>query len=240
MSAISLRDVRLDSCKATLLRGEGQRGDAISTRFLFHDREHVHAKSPASGRATGWLPPDNLECPFKPLPAHPQPASTLVNDNVDLIIQELFLKTALWLAVARGFAAVHLFCDLVRSFTRFEPRAEACEAEIAVLHFLSQLGTACNDEGDDDDGHVDDETTSRDPPRVPYEHPLATRNLEYFRDVRASELRLTENLLQTSTLKAQHLVNSDNVSADDMFSASQQLVRRIESDHAERGSLGGS
>lgn len=52
---------------------------------------------------------------------------------------DLILKIAVWLGLARGAAAVHLFCDIVRAFTLKKPTDLTDWDRIALLYYFTAI-----------------------------------------------------------------------------------------------------
>ncbi|KKK23527.1 hypothetical protein AOCH_007662 [Aspergillus ochraceoroseus] len=185
---ISIKQSRLDACKESLSWDKYTGSDLEMTAFYQLYKSYVSTNDPARARASGWLPP---LCPQTPRSSAPEaqegdlakwPASEPTEN-----IHELLLKTALWLGVARGLAAVHLFCDVARLFALTGPPAEVTDEHLCFLQNLTHLRS----EG----------TRAFLSPPLPCDATtLPTRNMDYFADVQRSGHRLMTGLMDNMTL----------------------------------------
>ncbi|KAL4898245.1 hypothetical protein BDV59DRAFT_190115 [Aspergillus ambiguus] len=187
---ISMRQLRLDTCKATLSWDGFRQSDIELTRFYHYYKKYLSTYQPAKARASGWLPPINLEVPR--ISRNPVREGDLVSwppeyrQNISL---DILLKTALWLGVARGLAAVHLFCDVARMFTIHSPPKTAKEPLIFFLLHLTQIRVSA------------DGIHSRLASPFPYhDETLAEYNPDYFKDVWKSNRALNDVLVENLTL----------------------------------------
>ena len=105
-------------------------------------------------------------------------------------VLDLLFKTALWMGLARGFPALHLFCDMVRHFTFCEPGTNITEERARFLRYLVRV-----------------RVTSRavriptlEPPFPFDDRTYADRNPAYFIDVAESRRRRGEELQETLSL----------------------------------------
>lgn len=110
----------------------------------------------------------------------------------------VLVRTAQWLALARGFPAVHLFCDITRLFTIYGVDvANATQVEYCKLLINMRL--------------------PRDMPPFPVlsfpftDTMLYERNPEYFRDVQATNKSLARALIHEETLLSR---DDDSISWD--------------------------
>ncbi|KAK1145911.1 hypothetical protein N8T08_003857 [Aspergillus melleus] len=166
-SMMSMKEVRIEACRAN---------DLIKNR-------------PKKAREEGWLPPTTTKLPR---------SSTEMAEEGDLMVwpahrgnEKLFkmlVKTALWLAMARGLAAVHLFCDVARLFTSHEPSSEANKAYIDFLRRLTQIRA--------NDGSQSDTDVS-----CSYSDSLVAKwNPGYFKDVQKVNRTLMAKLTERPSL----------------------------------------
>lgn len=114
-----------------------------------YDRKALAAKQlvidndPKSAQTLGFIPPENPQPPTVLLSS--QPGIELVRitdlDHYDDQIMILLIWVSQWLALARGFPAVHLFCDIVRLFTIYgvdvanAVQVEFCKHIAGMLRF---------------------------------------------------------------------------------------------------------
>lgn len=94
---------------------------------------------------TGWCPEPPDDIPFPPVQITKN-YGTEFDDNPDLTmgyqgqILALLVQVAQWLALARGYAAVHLFTDTVRLFTMVGVDvANATQVEVCKYLIAEQL-----------------------------------------------------------------------------------------------------
>lgn len=103
----------MDSCKGSLEWAPFPPSEIeLRRRYIYFGNRCGHHKEPVQPRIRNSIPPvqvsSNLAFEF---------------DNVDMIrchggrILCLLVQIAQWLALARGFAVVHLFCDVARLFS---------------------------------------------------------------------------------------------------------------------------
>ncbi|KAI9040060.1 uncharacterized protein KD926_008623 [Aspergillus affinis] len=171
-SLMSMKEVRIEACKASLKWDGLAHAEIELTKFYHFYRNDLIKNRPEKAREEGWLPPTTTKIPR---------SSTEMSEEGDLVVwpthkgnEKLFnmlLKTALWLAMARGLAAVHLFCDVARLFTAHEPSKEANKAYINFLRHLAQIRA-------NDRAQLDVDAP------FPYSDSLlANWNPDYFKDV---------------------------------------------------------
>lgn len=143
---ISVREFRMDACRASLGWGEFLKSDIHFTSFHQHYKAHLIATSPERARAIGFLPPLHPSIP-KYAPVHPDTEKTAwcewQHPDLSGSILDLVLKTAVWLGLARGSAAVHLFCDVVRAFSLKKPTKVTHSDRIALLYQFTALRVSC-------------------------------------------------------------------------------------------------
>jgi hypothetical protein len=75
--------------------------------------------NPKAAQALGFLSPENPQPPTVLVSSQPgiELARITDLDHYDDQIMIILIRISQWLALARGFPAVHLFCDIVRLFT---------------------------------------------------------------------------------------------------------------------------
>lgn len=109
----SLHQFRMDSCKGSLEWARFPPSEIeLRLRYNQFDDRHGHPEEPIKARIKNAMPPvqvsSNLAFEF---------------DNAEICMRGdgrilcLLVQIAQWLALARGFTAVHLFCDLARLFS---------------------------------------------------------------------------------------------------------------------------
>ncbi|RAL00501.1 uncharacterized protein BO80DRAFT_100581 [Aspergillus ibericus CBS 121593] len=187
---LSIKQLRIDACKASL-SWDGYMDSAIVLTSFFHAYKAYTCKhKPDKARAWGWLPPRGLTPP--PLSAEKARVGDLtewsfkINKNG---VFDLLLKTALWLGLARGLPAVHLFCDVARLFTTHMPSKKANETYVRFLRHLTQTRVSI--------GGI----KSAPPTPIPYKNKSeAKSNDDYFEDVWRSDKDLAKDLAKNLSL----------------------------------------
>ncbi|PLN78079.1 hypothetical protein BDW42DRAFT_196120 [Aspergillus taichungensis] len=144
-SILSIRQHRLDACKATADWDGFPKTDLEASSFHQLYKAYVCENMPDRARSSGWLPPMAPDIPD---------SSSAKAEQGDLCVWpseqhnsgflSLLLKLAIWLSVARGQAAVHLYCDIARHFTAHRPSKSAREPYICFLRQLSQIRVSNN------------------------------------------------------------------------------------------------
>lgn len=142
----SVREFRMDSCRASLGWGEFLKTDLHFTSFHQSYKSSLIDTGPERARAIGFLPPLQPATP-KYVPVNPdvEPVAWCNWPREDLRngILGLILKIAVWLGLARGAAAVHLFCDVVRAFTMKMPTQSTPCDRITLLYRFTALRISC-------------------------------------------------------------------------------------------------
>ncbi|KAL3481218.1 hypothetical protein BJX99DRAFT_253877 [Aspergillus californicus] len=191
----SMKQLRLDSCKATLFWDNFNGAEIEFTSFYRFYKAHISKTEPARARASGWLPPLSPQSPR--LSAQEAVAGDLaswVSHGVDIEIIDVLLKTAMWLSVARGLAAVHLFCDVARLFVLNKSLTTMISGEyLCFLRYLTRLRAAPNNA-----------KVSTTPPVPREDETFPKRNVDYFEDVWRSSHALSAGLYQNMTLFVKH------------------------------------
>ncbi|KAF9886834.1 hypothetical protein FE257_011081 [Aspergillus nanangensis] len=187
---MSIKQHRIDACKATLSWDGFRESDIELTTFYQFYKEYVSTYEPAKARASGWLPPKTLEAPhISTKAAKEQDLVSWPTEHRNNITLSLLLKTAMWLSVARGLAAVHLFCDVARFFTLYKPPKLAKPSYICFLQHLTQLRVSI------------DGIQSHLPTPFPFrDEVLADYNPDYFDDVWKSNRTLAVGLAENLSL----------------------------------------
>lgn len=186
---MSMKEVRIEACRATLSWDGFAPAEIELSRFYQRYKTDVIKSRPAKAREVGWLPPFTTEVP--------RSSSDMAREG-DLVVwpahggdEKLFnllLKTALWLSVARGLAAVHLFCDVARLFTARGPSQVAGEDYVSFLRYLIQV-------------RATDRVNSNLSTPLPYTEDTKTPdNPDYFDDVWKNHRTLMTRLTERPTL----------------------------------------
>lgn len=139
---VSIREFRIDACKASLGWGELLKTDLHFTSFHQYYKAHLIRTSPHRARALGFLPPLHEWVPdYLPVHHDLQPTAWCNWTRPELrgSILDLILKIAVWLGLARGAAAVHLFCDIVRAFSLKKPTDLTDWDRIALLYHFTTI-----------------------------------------------------------------------------------------------------
>ncbi|KAL4808683.1 hypothetical protein BDV18DRAFT_157623 [Aspergillus unguis] len=190
----SMKQLRLDACKATL-HWDNYNGTEIEfTSFFRFYKAHISETEPEKARATGWLPPTSPGTPrLSAEEADEGDLASWISHGVNNEIIDLLLKTALWLSLARGLAAAHLFCDVARLFVLNEPNKAMTDEYGRFLLKLIRLRTAT-------DGVQFSPTAPV--PREP--KTLPSRNVDYFQDVWRTGHRLSTGLYDNISFLAKN------------------------------------
>ncbi|THC93918.1 hypothetical protein EYZ11_006600 [Aspergillus tanneri] len=188
-SLMSMKQLRIDACRATLNWDGFNQSDIELTSFYHFYKDYIIKTEPAKARASGWLPPLTTEVPHSSAEKAKKgdlvvwPSHGCKEDVLDLL-----LKTALWLSVARGLAPVHLFCDVARLFTIHKPSKTAGDTYVSFLRHLTQM-------------RISDGVQSHVSTPVPYRDvKLARLNPDYFDDVWKTNRTLTAGLTERLSL----------------------------------------
>ncbi|ODM24044.1 hypothetical protein SI65_01634 [Aspergillus cristatus] len=139
---VSIREFRIDACKASLGWGEFLKTDLHFTSFHQYYKAHLIRTSPHRARALGFLPPLHEPIPdYLPVRPDAQPTAWCNWTRPELrgSVLDLILKIAVWLGLARGAAAVHLFCDIVRAFSLKKPTDLTDRDRIALLYHFTAI-----------------------------------------------------------------------------------------------------
>lgn len=189
-----MKQLRLDACNATLHWDNYHGTDIEFTSFYRYYKAHISETQPEKARATGWLPPIS---PGTPRPSAEEASEgdlvSWLSHGVDNEILDLLLKTALWLSLARGLAAAHLFCDVARLFILNEPATPIADEYGRYLLKLIRLRTSC--EG------------AQFSPSAPVPREIDVfpdRNVDYFQDIWRTGHRLATGLYDNISLLAKN------------------------------------
>ncbi|KAL4904568.1 hypothetical protein BDW74DRAFT_185495 [Aspergillus multicolor] len=186
----SLKQIRMDACRASLHWDTFKGTDIEFTAFYQYYKAHVAITEPAKARAIFWLPPKSPGTPR--LSAEEADKNDLANWNSQGVgdeLIELLLKTALWLSLARGLAAVHLFCDVARLFLpRPPPKSITKDYRRFLLHLIRLRATT--------------EGAQFSPsPLVPRDNKVFPgRNTDYFEDIWRTSHQLSAGLCDEVSL----------------------------------------
>ncbi|PWY82821.1 hypothetical protein BO70DRAFT_379393 [Aspergillus heteromorphus CBS 117.55] len=186
----SLKQLRIDACKTSLSWDGYMDSDIVLTRFFHAYKELTCQVRPEKAREWGWLPPEDLEAPLPSAPKARKGDLTMWPfKHAKKGALDMLLKTALWLAMARGLPAVHLYCDVARLFTTHLPSKTANEAYIRFLRHLAQIRVSM------------DSIRSAPPTPIPYKsEPIITSNYDFYDDVFKCDRSLTTDLMTNLTL----------------------------------------
>ncbi|KAL4792985.1 hypothetical protein BDV19DRAFT_400322 [Aspergillus venezuelensis] len=185
----SLKQSRLDTCKATL-QWDSFSGSEIELSSFFRSyKTHISEYEPARARASGWLPPKSPGTPRLSSPkASSSDLASWASHGVNEEFLDLLLQTALWLSLARGFAAVLLFCDVARLFVLQQPSTSNSDYWCFLLHLISYRATPGGTRL----------SPSHMTPRE--DNVFPTRNTDYFQDIMRTGHKLSENLYDDTSL----------------------------------------
>ncbi|KAJ5509701.1 hypothetical protein N7527_011844 [Penicillium freii] len=114
-----LREYRLQTCKGTLYWDRWPPVEEQYDRQALAAKQSVIDNDPKAAQTLGLLPPENPQPPTVLVSSQPgiELACIIDLDHYDDQIMIILIRISQWLALARGFPAVHLFCDIVRLFT---------------------------------------------------------------------------------------------------------------------------
>ncbi|OJJ75031.1 hypothetical protein ASPBRDRAFT_119820 [Aspergillus brasiliensis CBS 101740] len=191
---LSIKQLRIDACKASL-SWDGYMDSAIVLTSFFHAyKAYTCEHKPDKARAWGWLPPQGLAPPR--LSAEIAQVGDLAKWDFEHATGalDLLLRTALWLGMARGLPAVHLFCDVARLFTTHKPSLKANEPYVRFLRHLTQTRVSIAG------------IKSTPPTPVPFKESDGNTNGDYFDDVFDSDKILGKDLTKTLTLN--HMITA--------------------------------
>ncbi|KAL2823183.1 hypothetical protein BDW59DRAFT_173666 [Aspergillus cavernicola] len=186
----SMKHLRLDSCKATLHWDSFNGSELEFTSFFRFYKAHVSKNEPAKARASGWLPPTSPGTPrLSAQEASEGDLASWISHGIDNEVIDLLLKTAMWLSIARGLAAVHLFCDVARLFVLNMPSKKPTIEYRCFLQYLTRLRASA--EG----------APSCTSPLVPRDNKVfPSRNIDYFEDVWRTSHELSAGLYDNISL----------------------------------------
>ncbi|KAL4788722.1 hypothetical protein BJX76DRAFT_363371 [Aspergillus varians] len=189
---ISMKQLRLDACKATLHWDNFSGSELEFTSFFRFYKAHISKNEPAKARASGWLPPKSPGTPRLSAPeASEGDLASWVSYGVEDEVIDLLLKTAMWLSLARGLAAVHLFCDVARLFVLHQPaKTGSNEYRRFLLHIIRFRAPAGGAQ------FSPSVVVPRDNKVFP------TRNTDYFQDIWRTSHQLSEGLFDNISLFA--------------------------------------
>ncbi|KAJ5807812.1 hypothetical protein N7474_009081 [Penicillium riverlandense] len=185
---LSLKQFRLDTCKGTLLWEKYPPDPMHFTDFHQHYRDHLLQTDPFAAQEAGFLPP--ISTPPPTVKVAYQPGVDLGDRwapvTYESKILTLLVRTAQWLALARGLPAVHLFYDVTRLFTIYGVDV-ANATQIGFCNLMASLRFPR-------DAHV------QPPARPPLTPSGGIHNPEYFRDLEAANRAMVQALINEDTL----------------------------------------
>lgn len=188
-----LRDYRLEASAATLGWETLIRSSIEFTKFHQYYKAHLRRTNRDKALELGFKRPVSSEFPKFILEGL---AVTLPNwpcGEAKNTILDLLFKTALWIGLARGFPALHLFCDIARHFAFCEPTNPITKERACFLRHLVRVRVA--------PGAI---RVPQDEPPFPFEDMThADRNPAYFIDIAECRRHRAEELQGTLTLTDQ-------------------------------------
>ncbi|KAJ5179192.1 hypothetical protein N7492_002402 [Penicillium capsulatum] len=153
-------------------------------------RLQLISSDPNLAREKGFLPPIDAPIP-QPSQTHHSDICILDRTTRRAYREELghLGQIARWLALARGFPAVHLFCDVVRLFTLYGIDVTNA-TQVRFVRFLTSKLLS------------DDDQAQRG--LIPYimggKHPVNETNIEHFQDQLDSHRAMQKSLVETLSL----------------------------------------
>ncbi|KAL3434001.1 hypothetical protein BDV09DRAFT_204988 [Aspergillus tetrazonus] len=190
----SMKQLRMDACRATLHWDNFNGSEIEFTSFYRFYKAHISTTEPARARASGWLPPKSPGTPrLSAREAGEGDLANWISHGVGDDIVDLLLKTALWLSLARGLAAVHLFCDVARLFVLHPPPMTISkEYRRFLLHLIRLRATT---------GGAQFSPS----PTVPRDNKVFPgRNTDYFEDIWRTSHQLSAGLCDEISLFVKH------------------------------------
>ncbi|CAP93699.1 Pc16g10290 [Penicillium rubens Wisconsin 54-1255] len=114
-----LREYRLQACKGTLYWDRWPPVEEQYDRNALAAKQFIIDNDPKAAEILGFLPPENSQPPAALISTQPgiELACIIDLEHYDDQITIVLIRISQWLALARGFPVVHLFCDIVRLFT---------------------------------------------------------------------------------------------------------------------------
>lgn len=191
----SMKQLRLDTCRATLQWDNFNGSELELTSFFCFYKEHIMKTEPAKARESGWLPPKSPGTPrLSAEEASEGDLASWASHGVENELIDLLLKIALWLSLARGLPAVHLFCDVVRLFVMDQPSKPTTNEYRRFLWHSIRLRAATG------------AALLSPSPVVPDNKNFPTRNVDYFQDIWRTGHQLSQGLFDNTSLLAKHNV----------------------------------
>ncbi|KAL4762894.1 uncharacterized protein BDW70DRAFT_166680 [Aspergillus foveolatus] len=190
----SMKQLRMDACRATLHWDNFNGSEIEFTSFYHFYKAHISTTEPARARASGWLPPKSPGTPrLSAREAGEGDLANWISHGIGDDIVDLLLKTALWLSLARGLAAVHLFCDVARLFVLHPPPMTISkEYRRFLLHLIRLRATT---------GGAQFSPS----PIVPRDNKVFPgRNTDYFEDIWRTSHQLSAGLCDEISLFVKH------------------------------------
>ncbi|KAL4864111.1 hypothetical protein BDV12DRAFT_189154 [Aspergillus spectabilis] len=193
---ISMKQLRLDTCNATLHWDSFSGSEIELTSFFRFYKAHISKTEPSKARAVGWLPPSSPQTPrSSATEASEGDLASWISHGVKNDVIDLLLQTALWLSVARGLPAVHLFCDVARLFVLNLPtRPGTDQYQLFMLHLIRLRASTGGAQF----------SPSLVVPREIKSFP--NRNTDYFEDVWRTSHGLSARLYEDDSLFVKHNV----------------------------------
>ncbi|KAL2802664.1 hypothetical protein BJX63DRAFT_437655 [Aspergillus granulosus] len=199
---LSLRQHRIDACRASLYWNSYGGSDIELTSFFHFYKQHVSKNEPAKARASGWLPPKSPQTPgLSEQPALEGDLASWASFGIDNEVFDLMLKTALWLSVARGLGAVHLFCDIARLFVLDKPSPDLKNERLHFLLCLTRHRYSTGGAQFSPSLCIPEESRT-----------FPSRNADYFQDLWKTSFGLADGLYDNKTLFIQHDVANHRLS----------------------------
>jgi hypothetical protein len=186
----TLRDHRLEASAATL-GWEGMPQSGIEfTKFHQYYKPHIFWTNTKKAVELGFWPQTPNKFPSFVLEGLPVTLPKWPCGEAQSMVLDLLFKTALWMGLARGFPALHLFCDMVRHFTFQKPDRGLSPERACFLNHLVRMRVTTRAV-----------RIPQNQPPFPFDDRIyADRNPAYFIDVAESYRRRTKDLQRTLTL----------------------------------------
>lgn len=182
----------MDSAAATMQWDNINTLEVENSSFYQYYKRHVCRTSPGRAFQLGLLPPDKPSFPKEILEGLADSLPSWSGNESQKIVLDVIMKIAIWLTLARGFAALHLFCDTIRCFTFVKPGRSITYSRAFFLEHLVTLRPS--------DAIRVPSTVMREINSSVDDLDEFDRNPAYFEDVAKSHCRFLNDLYKVSSL----------------------------------------
>lgn len=180
----------MDASAATLAWVGWLKGDLEFTVLYHFYRSHLIDVDAMQAFEMGFIPPAENKFPSHVLEGLPNTLPVWSCHGGDTTVFDLIFKTALWLGLARGFPALHLFCDMVKHFTLHKPYRAITYERAKFLQQLVRMRVHS----------VSIRLPSEEAPFPYKDREFSDKNPDYFIDVAKSHVVMAKELEKKLTL----------------------------------------